>query len=316
MADRRGEAVLAALNGVAGGFAKAMEQREARKIEERKLSMLEQEAALTKEAKELEIGSARRQQVESERQNLRKQKGQIVDSPESDQARRAYAHYGLKVNPSDTEESLHLAYGPLGTFAKTRFEEEEKRKTEKEKGKADPLKDIKEHQWKAAGFARQMERAEETLSQLLPGYGRSDRSEILTSALPSQLRPGTRKAIDQAESEFAMAVLRDESGATITKDELHQKKETLFEREGDDARSKAQKRAAREQAVKNMMAKAGKALGHVPGVAAPKAQKGKGAGVPFVQDAEASGGPPPGSVVRVGGKRYRVAEDGDTLEPL
>lgn len=131
----------------------------------------------------------------------------------------------------------------------------------------DVKKDIKESEWKAAGFARRMEQAEGVFDALSEsGFNRASYSGATQSNLPAAVQSDSFKRQQQAEDNFLNAVLRKESGANITKEERDSGERQYFPRIGDSAELIQQKKANRLQALAGMQAEGMRAIDYVPSV--------------------------------------------------
>lgn len=129
-------------------------------------------------------------------------------------------------------------------------------------------------QYDAATFGRRAEAANAVLGELnQEGYDRTSYIEAGKAfILPDASKSSQLKRLEQAERNFVNAVLRPESGATITKDEFENARMQYFPRAGDTPEVLAQKAQNRQQAIDGLKATAGKAWDEVPLVArtAPK----------------------------------------------
>ena len=101
-------------------------------------------------------------------------------------------------------------------------------------------------QAKARQFATAASNADELLATIdyTPGF--------LQLPAPNQLKTGERQAFEQASRAFVNAVLRRESGATITDDEFKNKFKELIPSAGDGKAVLAQKALARKSAVETI----------------------------------------------------------------
>lgn len=174
----------------------------------------------------------------------------------------------------------------------------------------------------AAGFGKRMEQAEGVFSALdKEGYDRAGigaavessaaNIPVLGDLVRAKVLSKNSGLQEQAEKNFLSAVLRRESGASISPTEREEGALQYFPRVGDSPELKAQKAANRRQALEALRASSGTAWDKVP-------QVGGAEGAP--KPAPAPAGAPkkyaPGSVIKVKGKRYRVGADGDSLEAL
>lgn len=81
---------------------------------------------------------------------------------------------------------------------------------------------------------------------------------------PNLLKSGERQQFEQASRAFVNAVLRRESGATITDDEFNNKFRELIDQPGDAAPVKAQKKLARDAAVLSIQEAGGEGTAQSP----------------------------------------------------
>lgn len=88
-------------------------------------------------------------------------------------------------------------------------------------------------------------------------YDRTGAAAALESVTPNALRSGKRQQYEQAQLQFVNSVLRAESGATITDNELTKGVRQYFPQAGDSPETVAQKRQARETAVQGLFSAAG-----------------------------------------------------------
>lgn len=128
------------------------------------------------------------------------------------------------------------------------------------------LKEGSDQQKLAAGYARRTEQAEQVMKDLMAGgYKREAGASGLASVIPiNALKPGNLKAQEQAEENFLSAVLRRESGASISPAEREFGRNQYFPRAGDTPEVLAQKEANRLQSIEALKASAGVALENVP----------------------------------------------------
>lgn len=112
----------------------------------------------------------------------------------------------------------------------------------------------KESQWKAANFANRMEQQEKVLQQFGDTFAGT---AAIGGALPSAMQFGDRQQWETAKLGWTMAVLRKESGATITPQEIESTDQTYFPQRGDSAEVIEQKRELRMAAQAGMQAESG-----------------------------------------------------------
>ncbi len=101
------------------------------------------------------------------------------------------------------------------------------------------------------------------------------------------MKTGDRQAFEQAKTNFVTAVLRRESGASISPTEFKNEELKYFPQPGDKPTTVAQKANARNTAINNLYREAG-------------------VNRPVL----------PGQVIESGGKRYQVGSDGQTLTQI
>lgn len=137
------------------------------------------------------------------------------------------------------------------------------------------VKDIKPEQWKAGQFAARMQQAEGDFTTLQKrGYNRADfKSSALAAIAPEGMKSEDLKLQEQAEMNFLSAVLRKESGAAISKQEITDGEKQYFPRVSDTRKVIEQKARNRAQATAGLLAEAGTAMRLLPSyVAAPTPQ--------------------------------------------
>jgi hypothetical protein len=104
-----------------------------------------------------------------------------------------------------------------------------------------------EYQRKLALLAPRAEEALQVLDSL--DYDRTTATAGVESMLPNAFKGAKRQKLEQAQLQFVDAVLRAESGATVTKDEVARNIPKYFPQYGDDPEVVAQKKQARETAA-------------------------------------------------------------------
>lgn len=109
----------------------------------------------------------------------------------------------------------------------------------------------------------------------------------IKSALPNIFKSGERQSYDQAQKNFVTAVLRRESGASISPSEFKTAKELYFPVAGDKPEQVLQKAQTRNTVINN-----------------------------FYNEANIARPVSPGQIVEENGVRYRVGADGETLEEI
>lgn len=157
----------------------------------------------------------------------------------------------------ETEKML-LANKLEAARAEQRFKQEQQLKGA-ELG-AKPPKPLQQHEFKAANFATQMERAEAEFDALLrSGYDPSDLSQDIQSSrfYPERLKGENRKRYESAERRFIMGILRPETGAAISEQEYEETKKAYFPQPGDSFEQQAMKKQARLLKIASTKAEAG-----------------------------------------------------------
>lgn len=136
----------------------------------------------------------------------------------------------------------------------------------KEESKATSAPKMTGDQFKVAGYGRRLEQAEDVFSSLSQkGYDRTD----LKGAIYNKLAPGASqddqyKQQAQAERNYINAVLRRESGASISPAEFESAEQQYFPRPGDSPQLLQQKALNRQQVRESMKAEASGAWDKVP----------------------------------------------------
>lgn len=130
---------------------------------------------------------------------------------------------------------------------------------------------LKPAQIEAAGFGRRLEQSESTFQALeKENFDRTDAKTAFKSRMPLEaLKPDQVKRQQQAERNFINAVLRKESGASISSDEFSNAEKQYFPRVGDTPEVVAQKRRNREIVIQTMRLAAGPAWDQLPKVDTP-----------------------------------------------
>lgn len=160
---------------------------------------------------------------------------------------------------------------------------------------------------KAGGFADRMLTAEQDFrprESVLTD--RWDRFKAQQPIFGNALQSDDRRLAEQAKSNFINAQLRRESGAAINKDEFDRADRQYFPQPGDDARTIAQKRINRRDAIQAMIRSAGPGYqprSYYDGKGeltpyAPPGQKPEAETKPATFDERFGSGPQPGDVVK------------------
>ena len=138
-----------------------------------------------------------------------------------------------------------------------------------------------ETQAMAQGYGDRMAMANIVIS----GFGNKFASNLaIGGMLPSFMQSSERQQYEQGKRDFVNAVLRKESGATITPDEFDNAQKQYFPQTGDSKETVKQKEVNRNTAINNIY--------RASNVQRPAF---------------------PGDIVESDGKKYRVANDGETL---
>jgi hypothetical protein len=131
-----------------------------------------------------------------------------------------------------------------------------------------------EGEFTAGGFAKRAKQAEGELERLTTaGFNPASKSSAIQGALPESGVVGMIaesnkdpkfKSYSQAKRNFISAVLRKESGAAISDKEYTSEDKKYFAQVGDTPEVIEQKRMARAQAIANLSAQGGRAMGLIP----------------------------------------------------
>lgn len=160
----------------------------------------------------------------------------------------------------------------------------------------------------SAGYANRLAESAALIDQsqgALSSLGQNMKSHV--PVIGNYLVSGEFQKGDQAERNFINAQLRRESGAAIAESEFANARKQYIPQPGDGPEVLAQKKAARDMAVRNMQLSAGNTL-LPPGVnqmASPPR------GAPMVPQQQGFGTPPvnPANLPRIGGKKTIRFED-------
>lgn len=136
----------------------------------------------------------------------------------------------------------------------------------------------------ANGFADRVNEANVIIDKLGSEF---TGSLAIGGSLPNFLQSGDRQAYEQAKSNFVTAILRRESGAAISPSEFTTAEKQYFPQAGDKPDTIIQKANSRNTAINNLY-----------------------------RDANVARPVIPGQIIESEGKKYRVASDGETLEPI
>lgn len=118
----------------------------------------------------------------------------------------------------------------------------------------------KQNQFEAAGFGKRIEQAENEFADLeRGGYDRTDAVTSANAGMWNLLQTGENQRQNQAEKNFITAVLRRESGASISPTEFSTAEKQYFPRAGDTPETIKQKKRNRDQVLAALKAEAGPA---------------------------------------------------------
>lgn len=133
-------------------------------------------------------------------------------------------------------------------------------------GNKEPIKD----QYQAAGFAKRAKADHAIIAGLEKGgYDPStpenafQRGDYTFGVFPEHFKDENTKSYQQAKLDFVTAVLRQESGAAIGKEEYEKEEQKYFPKDNDTPAIKAQKAAARERAIASLEAEGASAMGRI-----------------------------------------------------
>lgn len=153
----------------------------------------------------------------------------------------------------------------------------------------------------AGNYAKRMEQAENVFSGLTDkGFKYGNKEAILSSDyVPDVFKPENLKSQNQAEKNFINALLRKESGASISEAEFDNAAKQYFPRPGDSPEILQQKKDNRQQSMLAFKAQAGKAYGLIPT-----------AGSGLLQSKESSSGTPRAGEI-MDGFRFKGGDPAD-----
>lgn len=158
------------------------------------------------------------------------------------------------------------------------YQLEKEKAAQAEKDRAEGKLKSTDAQAKEAYYGHRLLQANAVFDELTKGgYNRADAATAANAQIPGMVGavfPKIGKSSEnqrqaQAEANFITGVLRPESGATIKDSEFAKEVEKYFPRPGDDDKTIALKKAAREQAIEGIKAAAGPAWGKVKDVGIP-----------------------------------------------
>jgi hypothetical protein len=194
--------------------------------------------------------------------------------------RRKDQEVARKINEQKLKES-QKPYKDSREAAKAEFHANLKKKNNPVKG----------DQYKVGGFAKRAIMAEADLARLPKDVGTGEFWDTLqgSSIFPEGAKSENRKLFEQTQRNFISAVLRRESGAAISDQEMENESKKYFPQPGDGPQVLAQKARSRKQAIMNLRAEAGGAMDRI--ATAPQARpqtRAQDTSIPGIQDAHAS----------------------------
>lgn len=127
---------------------------------------------------------------------------------------------------------------------------------------------LTEVQGKAASYAAQMKQSEGILDNLGQEFDPSAFSTTAQGFIPNRFRTEEAQLYNTAKRNWITAVLRQQSGAAISKHEFDRYNSQFFPQDGDTTAVIGQKKKLRDEQTKLMELQAGPA-GNVPGAVAP-----------------------------------------------
>jgi len=208
------------------------------------------------------------------------QQGSQEQSAQKSEEDKALFNYLTQARDERRHRESVDAMGQRNQEQKRQFDQKmrlESRKAEDASKKVAQPKPPSGDQFKAAGFAKRIEQAEDVFNKLGDeGYNRAGVEETIKSKIPGfasnfGIDLSQSQMQDQAERNFVNSVLRRESGAAISASEFDSAEKQYFPRSGDSADVAAQKRANRQQVLESLKAESSGAydkVQSVPSVAA------------------------------------------------
>lgn len=141
----------------------------------------------------------------------------------------------------------------------------------------------------AQSYGNRMAEANVTLDQLAGQFtgARTAVGNILGGLVPNFMKGGDRQAVEQAQNNFVTAVLRRESGASISPTEFETAAKIYFPQPGDTQKTIEAKAATRNTVINN-----------------------------FYREANVPRPVMSGQIIESGGKKYQVGTDGQTLTEI
>lgn len=139
----------------------------------------------------------------------------------------------------------------------------------------------------AQSYGNRLNESNIVLDQLAGNFTGATIGNALSGITPNFLKSGDRKALEQAENNFLTAVLRRESGASISPSEFDTAAKIYFPQVGDTQANIEQKAQTRNTVINN-----------------------------FFREANVPRPVLPGQIIESGGKKYQVGTDGQTLTAI
>jgi len=129
----------------------------------------------------------------------------------------------------------------------------------------------KQNEFAARNYADMATQAEANLEKLLAGdplkgvaaYSPTDKISTQGDYVPNIVKSGGTQQYEQIERQFVQAVLRKESGASISPEEMSTNRKKYFAKPGDGPEVVAQKKAARALAVQGLAAEGARVSSNV-----------------------------------------------------
>jgi hypothetical protein len=149
------------------------------------------------------------------------------------------------------EEAIALSGGYVGMYSRM-LQQAQLKKLSEEGSTAKP-KTIDER--KALGFANRISSSSMTIEQF--GDKFASPLGLFGKMLPNIFKSGERQQFEQAERDLVNAILRRESGATITPDEFDNARQQYIPQPGDGPEVINQKNMNRQQVLDNFLVEAG-----------------------------------------------------------
>lgn len=132
----------------------------------------------------------------------------------------------------------------------------------------------KQNQSSAAGFGKRAILAQSELDELVKsGFDPSADAGLISSLMPNAMQSGSRQRFGNAKENFISAVLRKESGASISPSERSGADYLYFPQPGDKPEAIKQKSRARAAAIASLQAEAGPAWAGVADVSSDSTGK-------------------------------------------